>query len=350
MKKTRTYKTKGDGVVGEGWLVQHARLHGVRETERRLGIPRSTISDAKKRLESGRSSQDPPPLPSSRASQSRSTACTKTAGCGGGTTPCRGNSSTSRSSEKYSKLVIIPDAHAHPEYDNDRFEILGNFLSEEAPGCVVCIGDFADMPSLSSYDRGTRGFEGRRYAKDVEASLDALGRLEAAWGHDSDVRKVMTYGNHENRIVRVTNSDAAMHGTIGVGDLGFEEDGWETYPFLQPVSIGGINFSHYFVSGVMGRAISGVHIGSSLCTKLHQSGVQGHSHLLDHAERTRPDGQKIFGLSVGCYTHKGMVEDWNAATAHTWWRGVVVLEGMDGEGYYDEIRFVTQRRMMEDYS
>ena len=32
-----------------------------------------------------------------------------------------------------------------------------------------------------------------------------------------------------------------------------------------------------------------------------------------------------------------------------WWRGVVILEDIDGAGYYDAIRTVTQRKLLRDY-
>ena len=38
------------------------------------------------------------------------------------------------------KLLIIPDAHAEPNYDNDRFTWLGNLIFEEKPDVVVCLG------------------------------------------------------------------------------------------------------------------------------------------------------------------------------------------------------------------
>ena len=71
------------------------------------------------------------------------------------------------------KLLIIPDPHANPDYDNDRFKALGKFIMHEKPEVIVCLGDMADLPSLSSYDRGTKGFEGRRYRKDIEATHQA---------------------------------------------------------------------------------------------------------------------------------------------------------------------------------
>jgi len=37
-------------------------------------------------------------------------------------------------------------------------------------------------------------------------------------------------------------------------------------------------------------------------------------------------------------------------TEHQWWRGIVILEDLDGEGYYDGVRTVTLRKIMKKYS
>ena len=76
-------------------------------------------------------------------------------------------------------LLIIPDAHAAPGYDNERFTAVGQFVMDERPEYVVCLGDWADLPSLSSYDKGTRGFEGRRYQNDVASAVDAQDKFFA---------------------------------------------------------------------------------------------------------------------------------------------------------------------------
>ena len=245
-------------------------------------------------------------------------------------------------------LLIIGDPHAHPDYDNKRFTSLGKFIAKEKPDAVVCIGDMADMPSLSSYDKGTKGFEGRRYYRDVNAVLDAQDKLFAP------IRKAKKYkpkmymclGNHEDRITRAVNSSPELEGAIGLDDLCYEDYGWKVTPFKKCVTIKGITFSHYFTSGVAGRAISSVHIGNTMISKLHCSAVQGHSHLYNHAEQTRPDGQKIFGLSVGCYSHPQYTETWCQDTEYQWWRGIIILEGLDCEGYYNSKRAVTQRSII----
>ena len=258
-------------------------------------------------------------------------------------------------------LLVIPDCHAAPEYDNDRFTALGNFIVDEQPNIIVCLGDFGDMPSLSSYDKGTKGFEGRRYNKDVGSILDAQDKLFAPIKKFNDKKRKnkekqykpklhMCLGNHEDRIDRAVNSAPELDGAISMKDLNYEKYGWKITPFKGCLSLEGINFSHYFTSGVAGRPISSSHIGHQLVSKLHCSAVQGHSHLYNHAEQTRPDGQKIFGLSAGCFSHPSYSENWCRDTEYNWWRGIVNLNGLDGEGYYDDMHAVTQRKLLRDYS
>lgn len=257
--------------------------------------------------------------------------------------------------------MIIPDPHAHPDYDNERFKAAGRLLMEEQPECVVCLGDLADLPSLSSYDKGTKGYEGKRYNKDLAATIEAQEFLfEEMNRYNARKRKngkkqyrprlVMCIGNHEDRITRAINSQAELDGILGIENLQYEEFGWEIVPFKDNIKIEGINFSHYFTTGVSGRPISGTHIGHAMVSKLHCSSVQGHSHLYNHSEQTKPDGQKLFGLSAGCYSHPDYSESWCQDTEHQWWRGIVFLHELDGEGYYDGVTAITQRKIMRDYS
>ena len=259
-----------------------------------------------------------------------------------------------------SNMLIIPDCHASPDYDNDRFEALGNFIIKEKPDYVTCLGDFADMSSLSSYDKGTKGFEGRRFKKDIASVIDAQERLFLPLKKFNQQKRKnkekqykpklnMCLGNHEDRILRAVNTSPELDGTIGIGDLQYEKFGWKLTDFKSCLSIEGIVFSHYFTTGVSGRPISSLHIGHQLISKLHCSAVQGHSHMYNHAEQTRPDGQKVCGLSAGCYSHPKYSESWCRDTEHQWWRGVIMLNGLDSEGYYDEIKSITQRKILSDY-
>jgi hypothetical protein len=254
------------------------------------------------------------------------------------------------------KLMILPDSHCHYDYDNERFTALGRLIVEERPDVLINLGDFADMSSLSSYDDGHASFEGRRYHKDVQIVIDAQEKLfQPIKDYNRKMHKAyrprleLCIGNHEYRIVRATEEDPKLEGTISIQDLQYEKFGWSVHPFLESITIGGIAFSHYFISGVASRPIGGESIGRTLCTKLHGSAVVGHNHVLDHAERTIITGNKIFGLSAGCYVHHDFVEDWCRQSVKLWWRGVVILDDLDGNGYYDSITALTQRKILRDY-
>jgi hypothetical protein len=242
--------------------------------------------------------------------------------------------------------MVIPDAHAHPSYSNDRFAWLGRMIATERPDVVVCLGDFADMPSLSAYDKGKRGFEGRRYVHDVEVTRDALAKLHAEVSHGPEW--VMCLGNHEHRVQRATNDASELDGTLSIDDLGFREHGWQLVPYQSTALVAGFSISHHFASGVAGRPIGGMNAAASMARLLYTSAIVGHSHVVDYARRTRPDGTHIHTIVAGCYVAPEHSEGWSAASEHLWWRGVVVLEDAAG-GDCGEIRWVTQERMRALY-
>ncbi len=243
----------------------------------------------------------------------------------------------------YKKVLLIPDPHSSPDTSNERFSWIGNAILEEDPDLVICIGDFADLNSLSSYDKGKAAGANRRYTYDIAAAKDALIRInEPLRLHNANrknirkaqrvlPRKVITLGNHENRIDRYNNANGELVGTLSIDDIGFEEFGWEIYPFKQTVAIEGVYFCHYFPSGVKGEPISGFNIASSIVVKNMVSSVCGHSHLYDHAVRHRPDGTQVTGLCCGWY---GETPGYDNATDSLWWSGLVMLHDMT-EGRFD---------------
>jgi hypothetical protein len=234
--------------------------------------------------------------------------------------------------------IIIGDSHAHPDHPNHRFEWLGRMLVDLQPTGALDMGDWWDMPSLSSYDVGTRSFESRRYFKDIEAGIDAMERVQLQLDEYNRGRRkkykprlVRTLGNHENRISKITELEPRMHGIIGTDDLMSAEFGWEEYSFLDPVVIQGVAFSHYFTSGTMGRPIGGEHPATMLLKKQFHSAIQGHSHVLDYADRTDATGRPIQAMHSGCYFDFDF--DWAGKQPNQMYRrGLLVLRNMrDGQ-------------------
>lgn len=207
------------------------------------------------------------------------------------------------------KHAVIPDVQAKPGVPNAHMGHVGEYLAEKRPDVIVVIGDFADMPSLSSYDLGKKCYEGRTYRADVDASIESLEKLMAPIERLNRrrkkrglrayrPRKVVTYGNHEARILRAIDADRKLDGTVKIADLQFKKFGFEEHAFLKVVKIDGIEYSHYFTSGVMGRPVTSA---AALLRARQCSATMGHVQWTDMAIHPKTQLRTLF--SGACYTH-----------------------------------------------
>ena len=135
--------------------------------------------------------------------------------------------------------LIIPDTQVKPGLKLDYLEWIGKYIANRKPDTVIHLGDHWDMPSLSSYDRGLRSFEGRRYHADVNAGNEGMDRLLKGMGSFKP-RMIFLIGNHEERIERMTQAHPELDGTLGISNLNL--DRWEVHKFLDPVTIDGIKY------------------------------------------------------------------------------------------------------------
>lgn len=253
--------------------------------------------------------------------------------------------------------LVIPDVHCKPGVTNERLTWAGRLAADIQPDTIICLGDFFDFPSLSSYDKNKRSFEGRRYQADLAAGRDGLRKFNApieeynkrcrkAKKAQYSPRMVMIGSNHEEgRINRVVESSPELTGTMGVEDMQYEQHGWEYVPYRMPINIDGIFYCHFFPSGVKGEPISGTNVAQSLIAKQIASCTAGHLHTLDYATRTSPDGRRVHGLCAGCYFSHS--EDYAKSTEHMWWRGVIIKRNVE-DGDYDP-EFMSINRIEELY-
>lgn len=227
--------------------------------------------------------------------------------------------------------IVIPDCQVRPGDDTKYLERIGKYIVELKPDVVVQIGDFADMPSLSSYDVGKKSFEGRRYKADIEAANNAMECLLAPlWAYNKRAiknkekqykpRLVLTLGNHCDRISRAVNNDPKLDGTIGLSDLKYSDYGWDVIPFLQPVVIDDVAYCHYFTTGIAGRPSTSA---QAQLAKQHMSCIAGHQQGLQIATGHRADGSRLTSIIAGsCYEHN---EDYLGPQGNKHWRGILVL-------------------------
>lgn len=249
--------------------------------------------------------------------------------------------------------LVIPDAHAHPSHHNERFTWLGRLVADLKPTKVIMLGDWADMPSLCSYDKGTKGYEGRRYMLDINSAIDAQERffepIRAAKKRLPEF--IMLEGNHEFRIKRAIDTDAALlDGVISTDDLEYQTFGWDYVEYNGSTPdvrvIDGIAYAHFFTSGVMNRPIGGQNPAYQILSKQYMSGTQGHTHTTDYCVRTAANGQMVHGLVAGVY------QDYDPSFAgeanKLWWRGVVFKSDVHN-GMYDP-RWISLDAIRREYA
>lgn len=249
---------------------------------------------------------------------------------------------------------MIPDAQVRPGSCIQHLVHAGMYAVEKKPDVIVCLGDWADMQSLSSYDVGKKSFEGRMYVEDIRAAKQAMyfflnpihqeqTRLRKNKEKQWNPRLVFCLGNHEARITRAVEEDRKLEGLVKIGDLEYEETfGWEVYPFLEPVTIAGVVFCHYFTSGVMGRPVC---TASALISKKHQSCIAGHQQGRQVAYGTKADGSTITSMIIGSfYTHN---EEYLGHQGNKHYRGCVMLHEVN-DGGFDEM-FISVEYLRKKY-
>jgi hypothetical protein len=240
------------------------------------------------------------------------------------------------------KHLVIPDVQQKPGGCTKHLTWAGMYAVEKQPDVIICIGDFWDMPSLSVYDVGKKGFEGRKYTDDIAAGRKAMDAFLApiiAFNKKAKESKkkryrprlVFTLGNHEQRIERAIESDRKLEGLLSYDDFELEKDGWELYDYLEPVVVDGVAYSHFFTSGIMGRPVSSARL---MLNKKHMSCVMGHVQDRDIAFAKRADGKPMTGIFCGIfYQHD---EDYLNPQTNGSWSGVWMLHDVQ-DGSFDEM-------------
>lgn len=227
--------------------------------------------------------------------------------------------------------LVIPDTQVKPGVPIDHLRWIGQYIVDTQPNTVIHLGDHFDMPSLSSYDKGKKSSEGRRYEDDIAAGNEGMRQLNAplvAYNARRKAkyapRRVFLLGNHEERINRAVEDTAALEGKLSMDDLDLQ--GWEVHDFLDVVWIDGVAYSHYFYNPMNGRPY-----GGQAATRLKTIGhsfTMGHQQVLDTAIRFVGGRSQRALICGSCYLHD---ESYLGPQGNYYWRGILVLhEVIDG--------------------
>ena len=238
---------------------------------------------------------------------------------------------------KTPRHFFVPDWQVMRGVRIDHIHAAGVYAALKKPDVIVLAGDMGDFPSCSYWDKADWDFGQRRYDHDMNALEHVLQVFLAPIIAESEKTGwvpyiLVTLGNHEDRVDRALRSAKMARFTGAIehpADL-YRRYGIEVFPFLDPVMIDGIAYSHYFPNPMTGRPLGGM-----MQTRLKNVGfsfTMGHQQVLDVGNRTLGNGQKQRGAVAGAfYMHD---EGYRSGPANLHWRGILVKNEVDGFGDY----------------
>jgi hypothetical protein len=240
--------------------------------------------------------------------------------------------------------VFIGDTQIGPDTPVDHIRWIGKYLLELLPKrdgrvVVVVIGDWHDMPSLSSYDKpGSKNAENQRIQADLDAGNEQIDVLSDYLDKADAARKKANLprierhffeGNHENRLWRLVAQDVKFDG-VWRQPFKWRKRGWKHHSFLDVVKIDGVAYSHYFYNPMTGRPYSGSNIELRLKT-IGCSFSMGHQQVHLTGMRQTISGVQRGLVSGACYLHD---EDYIGPQGNGEWRGIVIKNEVR-DGAYD---------------
>lgn len=250
------------------------------------------------------------------------------------------------------KVLVIPDTQVKPGVPTKHISALGNWIEDQRPDRIICIGDWFDMRSCSNYVSATE-LEGMRVIDDLEygkSAMDSLWKpLERRNRQFSQWKKKkyqpdchFAFGNHELQYARLWERDPRLIGTLSMKDFDLEKR-WTVHDFNDPFYLDGIAYSHYFANPASSRPI-----GGQIANKIKNIGcsfIQGHNQHFEYGEMTMGSGKLYSGMVCGSfYSHP---EGYKGFTGNNHWRGVPILHDVK-DGCYD-LEKMSIDRLIENY-
>jgi len=202
------------------------------------------------------------------------------------------------------KHLLIGDIHIRPDGRYERMKWLARFAADKEPDRLIQGGDFNDLGSGSSYDKGKFSGEGKRLQEDFDANWRALEvfaeEFERVKRPGYNPEKHILYGNHEDRIDRYVNDHPELHGLLSKDLLGFNEFEWETHPYLERVEFAGVTHCHHWPTGPR-SSVAGKNAARPLIDIRKISAVSYHTHTSDLSREGLSDGRILRAYFAGCY-------------------------------------------------
>lgn len=234
------------------------------------------------------------------------------------------------------KYLIVPDLQLREGVPINHCHWLSQYAMDKAPDVICWLGDVADMPSLSSYDkRGSRSTEGKRVRKDVGAMHRGMEIIVGPWAKAGWCPEQHVFlGNHEYRWnLALENEPHMLEGMFANDDpFDFARYGIKEHPFLRIVTLDGVRYSHYFPHGPRGDVTQTKRGAPSAFAQVQRqmaSATAGHKQGLDVACLPTTYGLRRGVIAGSFYLHKERYMH----GLDNYWRGLILKNNVRNGNY-----------------
>jgi len=237
------------------------------------------------------------------------------------------------------KHLIIPDTQVRAGVALNHIRAAGNYIVSKQPEKIFIMGDWWDLPSLSSYNTPLQA-EGLRLLEDINAgnvAMDLLFKPLQAFnkGRRRKYKPEVHFipGNHCDRLQRKINQNPELEGILG-GHLMNMGKYCIVHPYLEPTNQNGFWYSHFFYNPKTGRPYGGT--ARTKLTNLKFSFVQGHVQEFDYCRQHLNNGQVLVAIVAGAFY---MHDEEYIGPQGDHWRGLVMLHDVrDGNAAICEVQ------------
>jgi predicted phosphodiesterase len=224
------------------------------------------------------------------------------------------------------RWVVISDLQV-PDHDQKAVDLVARFIQDTDPDGLLCVGDEADQPEPSRWNRQMAGEYAGTLQKGLDRTHQVLAQLREAVG---DKPFHLMRSNHTQRIDTYIKRyapalsslrDIEYTKLVGLDELSIT---WHTRPFT---------FTPGFVlahgdEGSLSRIAGSTAMG--LARKWGYSVVCGHTHRLglqhDHRTLNGRITRYLWGMEVGCLMDMRKADYLGPGMSANWTQGVGIID------------------------
>ena len=241
--------------------------------------------------------------------------------------------------------VGIPDMQV-PDHDQKAIESLYAFIESFKPDALLCVGDEADQPEPSRWNKGYAGEYAGTLQKGLDATHKVLAGFREAVGESAPFHLMRS--NHQSRISTYVHRYAPALSSLKSLEyeqlLGFDEIGVtfhrEPYEFAPGWLLAhGDEGSLIQTSGGTALGLAKKWGRSVLCGHTHKAGLL-HQHLAVNAKVT----SHLFGMEIGHLMDMRKADYLKAGSAN--WQQAFAVITVDGKNVYPELVPIFNRQVV----